>query len=232
MIGVCEHCRAAFSRKRKMRDAGRFCSRTCAFAAKAVGGWNRGRIRSVQMSAIVIAACSECRGPFVKRAKSLRLTCSESCRQHRLHQQYRVGSRRRWNAQHPKQSKNFTCAACGAPFIRTFRSGPHRHNKFCSERCAHSACSSEARARRAGVSCDYSIKPLQVFARDRWRCQLCGVHTPKRLRGSIDSRAPELDHIVPIAAGGGHTWDNVQCACRSCNNNKGAKPLGQQRLIA
>jgi 5-methylcytosine-specific restriction endonuclease McrA len=33
--------------------------------------------------------------------------------------------------------------------------------------------------------------------------------------------APELDHIIPLSAGGAHTLDNVACAHRSCNLEKG-----------
>jgi 5-methylcytosine-specific restriction endonuclease McrA len=50
------------------------------------------------------------------------------------------------------------------------------------------------------------------------------------LRGTHADRAPELDHILPLAAGGDHTFDNVACACRKCNQAKGALPLGQIRL--
>jgi hypothetical protein len=42
--------------------------------------------------------------------------------------------------------------------------------------------------------------------------------------------APELDHIIPLASGGAHVWDNVQCTCRKCNGEKGAEVLGQLRL--
>jgi len=42
--------------------------------------------------------------------------------------------------------------------------------------------------------------------------------------------APELDHIVPIAAGGSHTYSNVACACKKCNIKKSSKPLGQLNL--
>jgi 5-methylcytosine-specific restriction endonuclease McrA len=89
-----------------------------------------------------------------------------------------------------------------------------------------------ARARRFGAPRDYSIKPLLVFARDGWRCQLCGCATPQSLRGSTHPHAPELDHIVPLSVRGGpgHVWTNVQCACRRCNSQKGARPLGQLRL--
>lgn len=73
--------------------------------------------------------------------------------------------------------------------------------------------------------------PLEIFERDRWRCGLCGEATHKSKRGTYDAKAPELDHIVPISAGGAHVRANVQCACRACNMAKGKKPLGQLRLV-
>lgn len=88
----------------------------------------------------------------------------------------------------------------------------------------------ERRAKRAGVPYTHGIQPEKVFARDGWRCHLCGCRTPKHLRGKNRPRSPEVDHIVPISAGGGHIWENVACACRQCNMKKQAKPLGQLRL--
>lgn len=34
---------------------------------------------------------------------------------------------------------------------------------------------------------------------------------------------PEIDHILPLALGGGSTRDNLQVLCRPCNRSKGAK---------
>lgn len=34
-----------------------------------------------------------------------------------------------------------------------------------------------------------------------------------------------IEHIVPISAGGGHTWDNVVLACLDCNFRKNAKSM-------
>ena len=85
------------------------------------------------------------------------------------------------------------------------------------------------RAVERGAKAD-NIDPLRVFARDGWRCHLCGRRTPKALRGTCDPTAPELDHIVTLADGGEHTWGNVACACRACNNAKGARSMGQLGL--
>jgi 5-methylcytosine-specific restriction endonuclease McrA len=77
----------------------------------------------------------------------------------------------------------------------------------------------------------HPVDPMIVFDRDGWRCHLCGIRTPKHLRGTTDDRAPECDHIVPIAAGGSHSYENSACSCRKCNRQKGAKPLGQLLLF-
>lgn len=86
------------------------------------------------------------------------------------------------------------------------------------------------RAKRAGVHYE-SIKSIKVLERDGWKCHLCGIATPKKLRGTFEPNAPELDHIVTIAEGGAHTYSNVACACRSCNLKKGGKSLGQLKIF-
>lgn len=53
----------------------------------------------------------------------------------------------------------------------------------------------------------------------RGNCPICGV--------SLEDKAPEVDHIVPLARGGSHTWDNVACACRKRNQSKGVRLLGE-----
>lgn len=86
------------------------------------------------------------------------------------------------------------------------------------------------RARYHGVAYE-PVNPITVFERDGWRCQLCGTRTPRRLRGTLEPSAPELDHIIPMAVGGEHSYRNTHCACRSCNGAKAARPLGQLRLF-
>jgi 5-methylcytosine-specific restriction endonuclease McrA len=132
------------------------------------------------------------------------------------------------------------CNHCGVEFVPMpgAAQGPRR-TKYCTAWCARRSelrvrrrlRKHRHRARRYGCEIERGLDPVVVFKRDGWRCQLCGKTTPMALRGTCDARAPELDHIVPMSRGGGHTWVNVQCACRACNIAKGSKPLGQQRLV-
>lgn len=51
-----------------------------------------------------------------------------------------------------------------------------------------------------------------VYQRDGYRCQYCGEKKP--------ARELSYDHVVPRAAGGRTTWDNIVSACRACNARK------------
>lgn len=127
------------------------------------------------------------------------------------------------------------CRHCGSSFTINQR---QRTKVFCSNECKkrdawRRLCNGNThirRAKRMGRQWEYFDK-RQVFARDGWRCQLCGVRTPNSLSGTDDPRAPELDHIVPLSAGGHHVMSNTQCACKACNGRKRTKPLGQLRMF-
>jgi 5-methylcytosine-specific restriction endonuclease McrA len=58
-----------------------------------------------------------------------------------------------------------------------------------------------------------------VFARDGGRCQYCGA------------AAESIDHVVPRAKGGTHTWENVVAACRPCNTAKRDRLLSETSMV-
>ena len=55
---------------------------------------------------------------------------------------------------------------------------------------------------------------FNLFLRDEFLCQYCGS------RGDLT-----FDHVVPRAAGGITSWENVVAACAPCNLKKGSKSL-------
>lgn len=147
------------------------------------------------------------------------------------------------------------CSACGGQFSFVSKERG-RHPKFCSDSCrlVFRLLSDNRRRRFCGEACARrharriakakrqarertekaeSVNPFKVFTRDGWRCYLCGVDTPRSLRGTNDPRAPELEHVVPLARGGAHTYENTACACRACNGAKGASlPAAVNRIAA
>jgi 5-methylcytosine-specific restriction endonuclease McrA len=61
-----------------------------------------------------------------------------------------------------------------------------------------------------------------VLARDEHTCQYCGRHFP--------NSQLSLDHVIPRSRGGGMTWENVVCACLSCNTKKGGRTPVEARM--
>jgi 5-methylcytosine-specific restriction endonuclease McrA len=60
-----------------------------------------------------------------------------------------------------------------------------------------------------------SVERLKVFERDEWTCRLCNLPVTK-----ADA---SIDHIIPVARGGEHTYENCQTAHLKCNISKGAR---------
>jgi len=125
----------------------------------------------------------------------------------------------------PKKSK--PCLDCGVSIFgwanKKWCHGCRRKRARASAVAKHGKVSKHRhRARRYGVAYE-PINPIEIFNRDKWRCQICGCKTPRQHRGTIKVNAPELDHRVPMSKGGAHTRNNVQTACRGCNSRKGDK---------
>jgi HNH endonuclease len=62
-----------------------------------------------------------------------------------------------------------------------------------------------------------------VLERDSWRCHICNGEIDRSLTHGPDRAS--LDHVMPIAKGGSHTYDNVKASHWRCNHRKGVKPL-------
>ncbi|MBK5204349.1 MAG: HNH endonuclease [Polaromonas sp.] len=127
------------------------------------------------------------------------------------------------------------CKCCGMGYKPVFTGGAP--SAYCGIKCAEvveraskriEKAKRKAVLRGATVEC---VDPFKVFDRDKWRCRLCGVRTPKGKRGTYADDAPELDHINPLAKGGEHSYINTQCSCRRCNGLKSDTPRGQMLMF-
>lgn len=77
---------------------------------------------------------------------------------------------------------------------------------------------------------DYSININKLYERDEGCCHICGGHTDfndysETAEGYFiaGNTYPSIDHVIPIAKGGLHQWDNVKLAHRICNSIKNDK---------
>ena len=90
------------------------------------------------------------------------------------------------------------------------------------ERAKRKSGKLRSRCKRFGVPYDSKVSRLSVCNRDGWICAICGVKTIKEVsRKHPHQLEGTLDHIIPLSKRTkGNTWDNAQCACRSCNCHK------------
>jgi 5-methylcytosine-specific restriction protein A len=62
---------------------------------------------------------------------------------------------------------------------------------------------------------------LLILDRDRWRCQMRG---PRCV-----GYATQVDHVIPLADGGGNDPANLRAACHRCNGAGGAERTNRRR---
>lgn len=202
-IQACAACDTTFPRAKGKR----FCCATCRDIA---------RIGEGATSPLVLASCPCCHATFTIRGA--RKTCGSSlCRYHLTYQ----------------RGPTRPCATCATP-VPSKQGAP----RFCSRDCYEQSpiavegrkrAKRRRRARKRGATSErYSAET--IYARDHWRCQLCGGKL-KRDAVVPHPKAPTIDHIVPLAQGGDDTRANVHAAHFICNARKGDRGSGEQLLL-
>lgn len=123
------------------------------------------------------------------------------------------------------------CVICGHAVTRRIDS---RYETTCSVRCrtivqwgsASAQVSAyqwrvdaEKRAREHGCLIVESFDREEIFERDAWLCQECGITctTPD----PYTLTAATIDHVTPFASKGEHSRANARTCCLSCNSSKG-----------
>ncbi len=116
------------------------------------------------------------------------------------------------------------CPVCGT--ITTRR-------KYCSDQCREKAYNKSREVRRrekiTKATVDKDITVMGLFKRDAGICYLCGGRCNPEdytMRGEVFIAGdwyPSIDHVIPLAKGGKHSWDNVKLAHRRCNSIKSDK---------
>lgn len=126
----------------------------------------------------------------------------------------------------PKDLKHGQCVICGCDL--SWKRAVKLQCGRCS-RALHRG-SHRKRARARGATIERFCK-IEIFVRDHWRCQGCGVRVKQTM--SWKPYQATLDHIIPLSRGGSHTRLNAQTLCQRCNSMKSASIDGptQQRLF-
>jgi DNA-binding CsgD family transcriptional regulator/DNA-directed RNA polymerase subunit RPC12/RpoP len=127
-----------------------------------------------------------------------------------------------------------TCEECGKQFETKYATA-----KRCSHECQRKHANRRnyerakrngfrglgnhrKRARKYGVQYDPSVTLPRLIKRDGLTCYLCGgrCDPDDRTYGYFGPKSPTMDHVIAMANGGGHTWDNVKVAHFICNSEK------------
>jgi 5-methylcytosine-specific restriction endonuclease McrA len=128
-----------------------------------------------------------------------------------------------------KRTLRHECPRTGGQLVRTVRA-PFNWADRCLEdytdrRKPSKAQRAERRRRRQALQGDSSTEPpptprLAVDDPERWRLQaeVLAIGYCQRCRSR--RRQLTVDHIVPLALGGGNHRANLQCLCERCNKSK------------
>jgi hypothetical protein len=210
-VQTCRWCDQPFTRAERGPKA-RFCSDECKLASRRAG-----KVAATKRCAASAerATCDTCGLKFQRRPNSDITTCLP-CRQGK---QVKHGMTRTYD-------RGCRCRACtdavSAAALRI------KHKQVAAG--IPLDVSHRARARRYGVQ-HQNINKSRVYERDDWRCGICGDHVDPEAKWPA-AMSPSLDHIVPLAAGGSHMYENVQCAHLRCNllKNDGRKAASLLQL--
>ena len=171
--------------------------------------------------------CNNCGNNYVG-AKG-RTYCSPEC-----------GDEYRRNAiKKARPTYNKRCTECGKHYSTTAKL-----SKYCSPECSRRFNNRKAEVNRReqlkeNGKIDWDISIERLIKRDGSECYLCHERCDLndyevREDGTFIARQgyPSIDHVVPVAKGGTHTWDNVKLACRRCNTLKSdSLILGKNPLV-
>ena len=217
---VCGRCSRSFADQNSQPR--KFCSRECYGAAK---------------DKRIATACPQCHSTFVEQERGQKY-CSVTCRDD-ARRRYGIcafcgkvapmfGDRKycSWECfQRQVQSQRKRCEVCGE-IVKIGR------RKYCSYRCMGRAY----RSRYAGVNNpNYRGRPApnygpdwdsirhQVFARDQWKCAMCGIKGYFECH-HIDSIRLFLDHRFA------NLEQNLITLCKRCHNHAHCGKLSKRRL--
>ena len=155
--------------------------------------------------------CVQCGAQFESKHKTPRF-CSKRCHNHFT------------DANNPIRCSEADCdlgvrakGLCNLHWRRRARAEGREANSPWDER--RKSNYQKRRALKMQLPAD-DIRPLDVYERDEWVCNICTDPVDRDLSWP-DPMSPSLDHVLPLSLGGHHTLENVALAHLSCNVRKG-----------
>ena len=167
------------------------------------------------------ATCLNCLAVFTPQPnRRTQVACSSACNEKLKFHMSRHG---RWDICHLP-----ICVVCDQPTgkgPRSYMCEKCKRRSGEESRWASGAGRLKNHRRRANVKDgENGITVLALRDRDGDFCTFCGFRIDFDAAAHSDL-SPQIDHIVPVAAGGQWRWDNVQLLHARCNRKKGARVI-------
>lgn len=183
--------------------------------------------------------CNKCGNIFERYASSVRknkkircFECEKIDTQRKRQKEKHIKEYNKYVEKEMKKainSKQLTlsiCKQCGDLFIG--------NTLYCSKKCrdrGHSNKKDRLRYERAKQNgkVDYTITLDKLIKRDNNICYICNRecnlsdYTYNGNTFIAGNYYPSIDHVIPIAKGGTHEWNNIRLAHRICNSMKADK---------
>ena len=231
---ICDVCGKEFE---TFRDADKRCSQECIRIGK-----NRkpGNYHGIKKN------CAICGDLFIAFKDDRRTCGKEECKKKYRYERHLIRLKRDrerkkierlWKNAYRMEER--TCEICGSLFYCM----DVEVNKTCSSECSNILKSKkqkkhhDKRLEKYNISND-KIDLKVLYKRDRGICYLCGEkcdwndHKWKNGIHYTGNYYPSRDHVIPLALGGEHTWENVRLAHMKCNMEKGVTTFDYTKEMA
>lgn len=145
---------------------------------------------------------------YSPRALTPKRTPSEQAREWRLRNPERFKAA---NREHYRRNRAERLAYAKRRRDADLEGARRREAEIRARRAVQHRAEARARERKIGKLSAESRRFDSILRRDP--CSYCGAG------------ATEVDHIVPVVAGGKNHWENLTASCKPCNRGKWDKPL-------
>lgn len=214
--GSCSLCGVKFDKAEKTGPIRKYCSKRCQRKAsyerrkdKLSAQW---RAETAAKLASTVKSCANCGDSFTPERSMAQKYCSKKC----SFDFHRDSSTRICSVDDCDRNVRAR-EMCSMHYRRWARSEGFEELPAWDDR--RRANHHRRRALKLKLPAD-DIRPLDVYERDGWVCQICMQPVDESVKWP-DPMSPSLDHVTPLSKGGHHVWENVALAHLECNVRKG-----------
>jgi len=157
----------------------------------------------------------------IKKARDRKREQEKAEKEEKAKQKQIAKAEREAEQERARLMKIHPCPVCGEITTRKLYCSPE-----CAKKSENKRKEFNRRIKLKSASVDKDITVDGLYRRDKGVCYLCGDKCNYEDYMVIDgafvvgSLYPSIDHVIPLANGGLHSWDNVMLAHHRCNSKK------------